>query len=290
MRMKSTLILWCCVLYHKTIVECHRDNVSERDALKGLMLEAIELENNFSEIEKSSNLTALYQRLFDRVERVRLYGNNEDDERALSNLKLISRNRLIDVEEEPSLIVDLDSYASLVVTKIDLRNRMIPAIENINDVDLQTNLNLLRFRANRNFMLSEYYHYVEGFQLAYFPYAVCYLESLRQPNSSTAYDNLITMTLTKQLNESKRYVEDVKSNLRDVTYLGGREQEDAFYIWKNPDVLDKIRQLFKGEKITLVADLKTATNQLNALKFNKLDFVFRSSDQTVESIQDTTRA
>ena len=58
-----TLVVWCCVLYDKTIVNGKMD----KDLVNGLVLEALELENNFSELQKSTNVTALYQRLFDKV-------------------------------------------------------------------------------------------------------------------------------------------------------------------------------------------------------------------------------
>lgn len=288
---KISLILWCCVLFDQTVVECSGDNVNTvirhkrviNDGLKGLLLEALELENSFSVLANSSIVTAQYQSLFDRVEGVRSSGFDEDNSQALFYLESVLRSRLIDVNKEPSLIIDLHSYADFLVSEIAKRNKKMPEIQNINDVDLKANLNRQGFKANVNFILTEYHNFVEGIRFAYFPYAACYLESLRQLNSSTSYDNLIAMTtaFTNQLIESKRYIEDLNS--RDIRYLGGSEPKDAFCIWKNSEVRDKIRQLFKGEEITLVADVKTATNQLNALKFKQLNLVFRPSNQTVHN-------
>lgn len=294
-----TLMLWCCVLFNKATVDCHphsncpinrhkrliSEKTSEKDLVKGLVLEALELENNFSELKKSSNGTALYQSLSDRVNGVRLHDGNQDNERALSHLRSILRYKLIDMKEESSLIIDVESYANHVASTIDLRMGTIPGITNINDMDLKNDLNELRFRANGNFALNEYRRYVEGFRFTYFPYAACYLESLQIPATPTAYDNLdaITSAITDHLNEAKRHIEDMKSSMRDVTYLEGKEPDDALYTWKSADIRDEISRLLKGEQITLVADVKTATKQLNALKFNKLDLIFRSSNQTIHN-------
>lgn len=179
----------------------------------------------------------------------------------------------------------MESYAGLVGLNIELTNRKIPAITNIRDADVASNLNQLRRTAKGNFALNEYRRYVEGFRLAYFPYAVCYLESLQIPATPTAYDNLdaITSTITDHLKDAKRYIEEIKSTTRDVTHLEGNKPEDAFYIWKNADIRDKISRLFKGEKISLVAEANTAAKQLNAVKFNKVDVIFRSSNQTIHN-------
>ncbi|KAG4066487.1 hypothetical protein HA402_007123 [Bradysia odoriphaga] len=274
-----TLIVWCSVIYDKATVEATLD----KDLVNGLVLEASELENNFFELQKSANVTALYQSLIDKIERVR---GTRDNDRALVHLVATLRYQLADKDvKDPNLIFDVESYADLVISSIELRNRETPEINICGHTDLTNKLNQLRRIAKGNFALNEYRRFVEGFQLTYFPYAVCYLESLQIPTTPTAYDNLddITSTISEHLNDTKRFIEEIKLNVRDVTFSEEHKPEDALYIWKNADIRDKISRLFKGEAITLVADVKTATKQHNALKFNKVDLVFRSSNQTVHN-------
>lgn len=61
--------------------------------------------------------------------------------------------------------------------------------------------------------------------------------------------------------------------------LDNNDPEEAFYVWKNADVQNEIKRLFAGEKVKFFADIKQSrNNSYNAIKFNAIDLVFRSSN------------
>lgn len=48
LKLNFTLIIWCAVLYENTLVE--GIGTFDKDLVNGLVLEALELENNFSDL------------------------------------------------------------------------------------------------------------------------------------------------------------------------------------------------------------------------------------------------
>ncbi len=267
------------------------EELNIENSLKTLLLEACEFERNYFELKQSIDMYSTYRRLFDRVESLKVREQNDDDKRVLSHLKLILLFKLEDIQADYNFILNLEAYAELTVRKIDLRNRKLPAIMDIDNVELQNNLNDLRFGVNGNFILAEYYHVIKGFGQTYFPFAVDYLKIYSIPMSHSVYNDLNDLTTAatnnlKRLNDSIRtLVSNNEEHMSHRGYTQRKQRRHALVIWKNSDYRDEIRKLFEGEKITLLGDVKQPKKDFplhfNAMKSNTFEIVFRSSNRTV---------
>ncbi len=256
--------------------------LNEEFTLKGLVSEAYELEKNYFDLKNSINVTTLYQSLIGRMKTLKRV---PDDHNAMLHLEKMFNYKLNDIKIKYSLIYDIEAFIEVINMSIDLRNRMIRAISNVNDVELQNSLNQLRFGVNGNFIITEFYHVIKWFRIAYFPFAVDYLENYSMPKSLSSYNDLedITIFATSRLNVLIQSMWEIKSNngdiMMNINYIDYTSPDDAIFIWKHSDFRDKIVDLFAGKKVTLLSDVKES--QYNAMKYNTVDIAFRSSDQTV---------
>ncbi|XP_037042709.1 uncharacterized protein LOC119079030 [Bradysia coprophila] len=263
------------------------NRINYENSLNGLLMEAVELEKIYFELESSIDVTSLYERLLHRVERVMLKHANKDDERSLTHLRFILYLKLDDMRalSDTTLFVNLEQFTKTVASRIELAYRLVSPIKDVNDAESQTNLNQLLYNVHQNSFLDQYHQAIEWFRFIYFPFAASYLENYRLPASPSAYADLnaiVSMT-TSHLNTLSQDIKNIDWNNSGImlnlnhTYL--TDPQNALYIWRNADVRNEIRQLFTGRKVTLLADVRTS--RFNAFKFNTIDVVFRSSEQTV---------
>ncbi len=261
--------------------------LNEKDTLKGLLREACELEKNYFELKKTIKMKPLYKRLFVRVKRLKINVLKEDDKRVLTHLRLNLRNKLTDLREDDGNIFNLEEYNEATIEAINLRSYRPSEITTINDTELQNSLNQLMLGVNGNYILEKYHHVIEGFRLAYFPFAVDYLESFNLPVSPSSYNDLedIGISTTNRLKSLSQSIQYIKWNNGDImmnlNYIDYTSPTHSLYIWKNSDVRDEIRELFSGKRVKLLADVKESPTYYNGMKYKTVDIVFRSSDQTV---------
>lgn len=229
----------------------------------------------------------MYQRLSIRMDSVKSEGLQQDDRKALSHLKEILQFKFNDLKSEYNLIVNITAFAKIVVGSIQRNNREISSISDINDSELLNDLNKFQVGVKGNSILDKYYHVIDGFQIAYFPFAVDYAEKYHLPTSPMSYNDLnaIVNATTSNLNELAGSINEIKSNNMEIvgikSSIDTTDPGDAVYTWKNADVREKIRKLFAGEKITLTTDVnKFPSDGHNSFKFNTIDLVFRSSVQS----------
>lgn len=259
-------------------------------SLRELLSEACELEKNYSELKQLMDLKPLYQRMFDRVQLLKLGGNSADDHRALSHFRQILEFKLNDLQEDYDLILDVEWHAESVSSDIVLRNRRLPEIANINDAELQNDLNQLRFGVNGNLILSKYHHVIDAFRLAYFPFAVEYLERYSISSRPWFYHNLdnitsATTTNLRTLSQTIHYINVAKGDIgMNVNHIFRADPDHALYVWENSEVRDKIHELFDGKKVELFADVRSAQYNRNAFKFNVVDLVFRAKNETANNL------
>lgn len=263
------------------------NRISHEDSLNVLLSEAMELERIYSELKNSIDMTLMYERLLHRVERVLFTDPNKDDELSLTHLRSMLYFKLDDMRalSDGSFIVNLEQFAKSVSTRIELGYRLFIPITRMTDSELQNDLNKLMFNVHGHSFLDQYQQVIEWFHLIYFPFAIDYLEKYRLPSSPSSYADLnaiVSMT-TSHLNTLSLDIRDIHWNnsatMLDVKHMIATDPQNAIYMWRNADIRDDIRQLFDGKKITLLADVKRS--QFNALKFNAIDVVLRSSEQTV---------
>lgn len=262
--------------------------INDEYSLDALVMEACELEKNYFELKKLVDLVSMYQRLSKRIkslERLESHRLTENDRIALSRLGYILSMKLANLREyDDSLIVNIDLFTEVVAEQIKTKNELVLPNLNISDVELRNDLELLQFGFYGNYFLDTYYHIIEGFQLTFFPFAVDYLKMYRLPTSFLSYEDLnaIALATTNNLNTLSQSIDAINSNRARIVKIKNSidqtNREDAFYTWKNYDVREKIRKLFAGEKITLLADVKQTKNRFNSIKFNTIELVFRLSE------------
>lgn len=260
--------------------------INDEYSLDALLSEACELEKNYFELKKILSLLPLYQRLSDRIESLNSNdGGNADEQMAKTRLRLILSMKLRDLLEDDNLIVNIELFTKVAVAHIKTRNAQIYSKLNISDVGLQNNLNRLQFGVDGNYMLDMHYHVIKGFRLSFFPFALDYLEMYQLPASFMEYEDLnaISSATINSLRTLSRTINAINSNHARIVMHKNSMDSNALYTWKNSDVRNKIRRLFAGEKITLLADVKQSENQFNAIKFNSIDLVFRTP---VENLND----
>lgn len=264
--------------------ECNvnSSNISNEYSLKDLLNEAYELEKKCWKLKKSIDLVPLYQRLSNRINGLQ----NGGDERVVTMFKNLLKFKMSDLEIEHNLIVDIESFIDLTVTAIERRNNIFSNHSTINDAELSNSFDQLKIGINGNFFIEKYHQIIDAFQLTYFPFAADYLEKYRLPVSFTDYNdvNAIHSATTANLNELKVDIGTINSESARISGIQNSDITDpdsAFFTWKNSDVREKIRKLFSGEKIELLADVKQASTQFNALRFNTIDLAFRSSNQSI---------
>lgn len=257
--------------------------INDEYSMDAFLMEACELEKNYFELKNSIDLASVYHRLSERVASLESHEQTEDNQIALSRLQFILKMKLDNLRKDYDLIVNIELFAEVAVEYIKSRSKRVLPNLNVSDVGLRNNLKLLQFGVFGNYILDTYYNTIEGFQLTFFPFAVDYLEMYRLPISFMSYKDLnaIVLATTNNLNTLGRSINAIKSNQARIGMTRNSIHKtysmNAFYVWKNFDVREKIRQLFAGEKITLLADIKQTKNPLNAIKFNKIELVFRSS-------------
>lgn len=256
--------------------------INERNSLKDLVEEFLELERNYLELRRSANLIPLYERLSQRIKTGRLMAQNEDDTRMKQYLNSILQQKLIDLRLANNHELNLMnlSYLESITNTIEYGNKDVPMIV---DANLQNNLDQLRFQAYDNHILALYRHAIEQFKISYFPFAVDYLEDLSLPAQYSSYDNLdrIIRDTVKKLKMMDNSIKVIKSMEGAIKDFDGTDPRDAFYTWKNEDFRERIRNLFEGKEIKLLANVIETKKQFNAIKFNTIDLVLRSSDETV---------
>ncbi|XP_037051928.1 uncharacterized protein LOC119085609 [Bradysia coprophila] len=258
--------------------------INDENSLSGLVLEALELERNYFVLKNSINMIPLYRRLFQRIKTGKMNAQNEQDSRVRQYLRSIFQQKLSDLRlaKNSQLYLMNLSYIESITNAIEYGNEDVPIIT---DVSLQKKLNKLRFLANGNHILGIYHRAIEQFRLSYFPFAVDYLKHYRLSAKTSAYSNLdhIIGTTINNLKVLSRNIESIRSTeeIWTINNLDGTDPQDAFYVWENKDFRDEIRSLFEGKEITLLSDIKLAKKQFNAIKFNTIDLVFRSSEQSV---------
>ncbi|KAJ6641396.1 hypothetical protein Bhyg_06335 [Pseudolycoriella hygida] len=256
-------------------------------SLKAMVMEVFELEKNFIELKEKIDLTPFYKRLSHRLETIQPYFFGTDRE-GLFKLQEILEHKLFDFDSDSGLIVDVRGFAEIIVPKIERSGNRIAMITVMRDEELKNALNNLTLSVNENFVLNEYSRAIKGFQLSYFPYAANYLENYRLPTSPSSYNDIndLVKATTKKLNTLAENIGRViphNALIMKKHFVNSANPMSALYIWKNEDIRDKIRKLFDGEKISLLADVKKSTDRFNLFKFNTIDLVFRSSDPSVNS-------
>lgn len=280
----------------KTYDAIDTDNEINRNyTINAIVLEANVLEEKFFELEKSIDLVPLYQRLLEKIELIRqdirdaTFGNRrllQDFRNALPILRSILLTKIKDLQNESSLIVDIEMYHEVPIFDIERRKESVGQNLNISDVQLRNNVNELQFKVNANYILATYYHFIDGFKLTFFPFAAEFLEMYQLSSSLSTYADikaLISVT-TSNLKSLVQRIQEIKINSGDMVILknsiDSNNTRDAFYVWKNLEVRDDIRRLFAGEKVKFLADIKQPRNyNFNAIKFSVVDLVFRSSNQ-----------
>lgn len=261
------------------------EEINDKASLSEWVLEALELERNCNKQKASVNMIPLYRSLSQRIRKAgKSKSQNEENSRVNQYLNRILQQKLGDLrfEKNPQLYLMNLSYAESITNSIEYGNGDVPIIT---DAELQNNLNELRFLINGNHILSIYHRAIEQFKISYFPFAVDYLKDLRLPAKTSAYDNLdhiIAATINK-LKMLSRSIDRIRSTeeMWAINNYDGRDPKDAFYIWKNEDYRNEIRSLFEGKMIRLLANVKQATKQFNAIKFKTIDLVFRSPNETI---------
>lgn len=254
------------------------------NSLRGLLLEALQVEKIYFELKNSVDVTPLYERLLNRVERVMLKDTNKDDERPLTRLRFILYSKLDDIRavSDTSPIVNLEQFTKTVASRIELGYRLVSPLTNVDDVELQNNLNQLLENVHGNSFLDQYHQVIEWFRRIYFPFAVDYLDKYRLPESTSSYSDLnaiVSMT-TSHLNTLNQDIKTIDWNngaiMMSLSYSNLTEPQNAFYVWRSAA---EVRDLFEGRKITLLADVRKS--RFNAFRFNTIEIIFRSSEKTV---------
>lgn len=256
--------------------------INDEYSLDEFLMEACELEKNYFELKKLVDLVSMYQRLSKRIKSLESHRLTKNDRIALSRLGHILSMKLDNLREYDGLIVNIESFTKLFAEHIKTKNELV--LPNLNISELRNNLKLLQFGVYGNYFLDTYYYIIEGFQLTFFPFAVDYLKMYRLPTSFLSYEDLnaIALATTNNLNTLSQSIDAINSNhariVKNKNSIDKTNREDAFYTWKNYDVREKIRKLFAGEKITLLADVKQTKNRFNSIKFNTIELVFRLSE------------
>lgn len=264
--------------------------INDEYSLEMLILEAYELEINCFELKKSIDVIPLYQRLSDRVDRFELKRGNDEDEKVMSSLKSLLRYKLSDLQEVIGLILDVKKYIPIAVGRIERRKNSFSTQVNVSDVDLVYAFNQLKFGVDGNYFLATYYHVIDAFKLIYFPFAAKHLSwsGFDISASFTGYQNLqsvhsFTTLYLNLLQNTTDTVNNITLETAITVNTIKKNSHDPFFIWKNSDVRDKIRDLFAGNKITLLADIKQAENPYNAAKFKTIELSFQSPNETIKN-------
>ncbi len=247
----------------------------------GLLLEACQLERNYADLKNSISVIYPYRRLWKRVKSLNTKGLTQDERNARSNLRSILDVKLLDIFKSYDIPLNIKE----TIKSIERRRYRIPTSQNIDDVDLQNKINQFRYAVNENHIVAEFHDTIEKFTLTYFPFSVDYLDEFHIPTYIDDLDELISAATTK-LNRLSQIVENIKSSSVGITHLhydNDTNPKNALYIWKGADVRDEIGKLFEGKKIKLLADVNQSQKKFNAYKFNTLELVFRSTNQTVNS-------
>lgn len=159
----------------------------------------------------------------------------------------------------------------------------------ITDLHLKQILNQLEFNCQANFILSQYGRAVDAFKQAVFPFAADYLEFYQLP-VTIAEDHSMDSVIVKVVDKVKLMSERIKElngtvinkndeSMHTAHFDRNRGGPGPFYLWPNDEVHNEIQQLFAGKKVYLLADV-TQSGKLNAVKFNVINVVFRTSNQT----------
>ncbi|KAG4079571.1 hypothetical protein HA402_012655 [Bradysia odoriphaga] len=262
-------------------------DLNNYNSLRGLLLEACELEKRFFELKETINLIPFYRQLYDRVENYNPPREDEDEKHARWRLRSIIEFKLNDVEREDNLIVNLEVYTTVALSIMNIRNQRLSTMPQFSDEYLQNRLNQLQFEVNGKFMLEEYEHVIKAFQLTYFPFAVQFFETYNMSTSLSDYKNLddIYFGATNKISSLDSTVQRIQQKneeiMMNLNYIDYNSPMNAFFVWNHSDIHDSVHKLLAGEKITLLADIKRSRRRYNAMKFNKIDLYFRSSDEDV---------
>lgn len=165
---------------------------------------------------------------------------------------------------------------------------------NVDNVQLRDTINQLQFNLQSNIILGQYDRAVDAFKQAIFPFAAEYLDIYQLPaallTTSKTDQNMDSVIGTvvdniKSLNERIQIMNTTVINKNDMSiynaYFDSSDNANGpFYVWQNSDVREKVEQLFAGQKIYLLADVKKSS-KLNAVKFRSIGLGFRSSNSSM---------
>lgn len=159
----------------------------------------------------------------------------------------------------------------------------------VSDDHLRKNINELQQNIEANLILAQYYRAIDAFKQAVFPYAADYLDVFDLPDSLNVTDlhgiTAITAKKIRSLSEKIKQFNTTVINENDqdlhVAYFNNEPGSPGpFFVWQNHQVRNKIEQLFDGKRIYLYADI-LYSGEKNAIKFNVVDLVFRSNNQSI---------
>lgn len=181
-------------------------------------------------------------------------------------------NKLLsNIYESINLIIDIYDRIQIYEEK-KIPNDYI----NMEPVPL-TAFNETEFNLQANIILTQYYRAVDVFKQAVFPFAANYSNSYQLPQRSD-FESVVHEAL-EGIQTLREYIEEVNSNIDGTNraihsaYFGNFGDKEPFYVWKNDENRDQIENLFNGEEIYLLADVKQS-HELNAVKFTDIELNF----------------
>lgn len=176
-----------------------------------------------------------------------------------------------------------------------LANIQSPSSLDITDKRLRDVVLQVKLVIQTNLVMDQYQIAIHSFKQHQFPFAHIHLATFDLPTGLEAND---TKTIVTRAVEEVSYLQELNKFLaisigkfdRDVFGDIDFNSNDGsiavpFYTFKSREYKKEVRRLFKGEEVTINADIRYAFNQ-NAVKFNKIGIDFKFVDGEADKQSD----
>lgn len=185
----------------------------------------------------------------------------------------------------------IDAYRDQKKLSDFIANIASDDIENI-DVgeELRPAFLSLDLMINSNVVLSQYQEATSALKQAVFPFITRYMQDYNLPTTLQMIDdteslvrtaaNQLTALRTLYVQRNRAAVTTDDPHIISGTFDVRGDRARPFYVWQSATIRDELKRLLRGEEITLYADIAEAKIRVNALKFNSIEVLLRTTDAT----------
>lgn len=192
------------------------------------------------------------------------------------------------INEGITTIIDVYDRIDSYTEKANLANLIADiaiGADEINDPQLKTAVSKMEQIVNSNLVMEQYEAALQALKQHKFPFAEHFISHLNIPSDLSSVYNKINSYTVNQINELIKKLRSSKELLEHMdSYSQSNFEFDAekpFYKWNRQNSKNEIVDLFNGNDVIFVADIKKGLD-FSAVKFNEIWTQFKLKNETVQ--------